>query len=153
MVAKRVKGGTRVLTGQIKSGTYDGVPNRIQLFDGEFTTGYRIVDFKIAPITITFSREANAKITTEPKSTVTQWHWDDVQELAWAYWGQDKYLDTRSWTRPDNMAVEDLYVSVYDQTGDGVTWNYQITLEKYEFPSWDGAGILVGNLSQAGPSS
>tara|TARA_Y100001938_G_C8076712_1_gene426562 strand:+ start:1720 stop:2169 length:450 start_codon:yes stop_codon:yes gene_type:complete len=144
-------GGTKTLTGQVQSGTYQGSANRIQLFDGKFTTGYRIIEFKIAPITVTFSREAQGKLATEPKSTVSQWHWDDVQELAWAYWGQDKYLDTYMNIRADNMVIEDLYLSVYDETGDNVTWNYEITLEKYEFPAWTGAGVLVENLSQAGP--
>ena len=150
---KRIPGGLKVLTGQIKSNAYNDNRNRLQLFDGKFTTGFRVIEFKIAPITVTFSREANAKISTEPLSTVSQWHWDDVKEIAWAYWGQDKYLDTYTNIRADNMAVQDLWVSVYDQTGDGVTWNYEITLEKYEFASWDGAGILVQNNAQAGPSA
>tara|TARA_Y100001938_G_scaffold142478_1_gene213782 strand:+ start:973 stop:1422 length:450 start_codon:yes stop_codon:yes gene_type:complete len=147
---KKMKG-TKTLTGQIQSGTYQGSANRIQLFDGKFTTGYRIIEFKIAPITPTFSREAQGKLATEPKSTVTNWHWDDIQELAWTYWGQDKYLNTYTNLRADNLVIEDLYISVYDETGDNITWNYEITLEKYEFPAWTGAGVLVENLSQAGP--
>ena len=46
---KRVKNGLRVLTGNIVAGSYNGIENRIQLFDGRFTTGYRVIDFRIAP--------------------------------------------------------------------------------------------------------
>ena len=52
--------------------------------------------------------------------------------------------------RPDNMVVEDLWISAYSTSESG-DLNYEITLEKYEFPAWTGAGVLVENLSQAGP--
>jgi hypothetical protein len=148
---KKLKNGRRVLTGQVTSNTYDGLENRIQLNDGLFTTGYRIVSFKISPLTPTTSAEVMAKITTEPKSTVTNWYWQDVQELAWAFWGSDKYLNTYMELREDNMAIEDLWISAYNSVDDDLAINYEIVLEKYEFPAWTGAGVLVENLSQAGP--
>ena len=149
---KRVKDGIRVLTGQITEGTYQGPENRIHLYDGSSKTGYRIVSFKIAPVDPTTSAEIQAKLTTEPKSTVTEWHWQDIQELAWAYWGADKYQDNYSNLRENNMVIEDLYLSAYNSVTDNGLVNYEIILEKYSFPSWDGAGILIQNLSQAGPA-
>ena len=143
--------GTTVLTGQVTSNTYNGSENRIQLFDGKYTTGYRIVSFKVSPLTPTTSAEVMAKITTEPKSTVTNWNWQDVQELAWAYWGQDKYLNTYQNLREDNMCIEDMHISAYNAVDDDLAINYEIVLEKYEFPAWVGTGFLVENLSQAGP--
>lgn len=146
---KRAKSGRRVLTGTITSNasTY----NRIQLFDGKFTTGYRIVNFKMAPHSPQTSAEAMGKLATATVGSADHWHWEDVRELAWTFWGADKYQDDYLTIRPDNMVIEDLYLYVYDATGDGTTMNYLIELEKYEFPAWDGAGILVENLSQAGP--
>jgi hypothetical protein len=51
---------------------------------------------------------------------------------------------------PNNMAVEDLWLSTYSTIDTG-SIQYQLTLEKYEFPAWDGAATLVKNQSQAGP--
>ncbi len=148
---KRITKGRRVLTGQLVEGTYNESQNRIQLFDGSYKTGYRIVSFKVAPVDPTVSAEIIGKITTEPKSTVTAWNWQDVQELAWSYWGADKYQDSYSNIRDSNMVVEDLWISTYNSVTDNGLVNYEIILEKYSFPTWDGAGFLVENLSQGGP--
>lgn len=149
---KRVKDGRRVLTGQILTGTYDGSENRIHLFDGTFTTGYRIVEFIITPQFPTGTGEFVSKITTEPNSLVSEWNWDDVQELAWGSYNTPiaSRFGVQYEIRPDNMAVEDLWIGAYT-TGEQRLLNYMIVLEKYSFPAWDGAGILVENLSQAGP--
>lgn len=146
---KRSKEGTRVLTGTIAAGTYD---NRIQLFDGKFTTGYRIVDFKIASQYPLNAGEWISTLSTEPKSTLATWNWGDVQELAWAKYDQAVlFTGTQmSVIRPDNMVIEDIWIKAYS-TSESNLLNYEITLEKYEFAAWDGAGILVENLSQAGP--
>tara|TARA_Y100000004_G_scaffold191426_1_gene250207 strand:- start:89 stop:547 length:459 start_codon:yes stop_codon:yes gene_type:complete len=146
------KKGRRVLMGDLETGTYNGLENRIQLFDGKFTTGFRIVEFKIAPTGPTNPLEIISKISTEPKSNLAEWRWRDVKELAWASWNAPTnsrhtlYVNIRD----ENMVVEDLWISAYTP-GEGTTLNYEITLEKYEFPAWTGAGVLVENLSQAGP--
>ena len=150
---KRVKGGTKVIMGQVSTGTYSGQENKIQLFDGKFTTGYRIVDFLISSDQPTAQYELIAKLSTEPKSTLAYWNWNDVQELAWAGWNIP-YKGTpwqTSEIREENMVVEDLWITAYNPS-EASTMNYKIVLEKYEFPSWDGAGVLVQNLSQAGPA-
>ena len=150
---KRIKDGKKTLTGSITEGTYNGSENKIQLFDGLFTTGYRIVSFQIAPVAPATAQEIVGKLTTQPTSTVTQWFWEDVEELAWCHWGADKYQDTFSQIRQDNMIVEDLYISTYNETIDAARVNYEIVLEKYEFTAWDGASTMVRNQSQAGPSA
>tara|TARA_Y100000401_G_C8321873_1_gene225813 strand:- start:115 stop:570 length:456 start_codon:yes stop_codon:yes gene_type:complete len=149
---KKSKSARRVLTGSIVAGSYQGLENRIQLFDGRFTTGYRIVDFKIASEYPLNAGEWIAKLSTEPKSTISQWFWQDVQELAWAKYDQAVLFTgtEMSVIRQDNMVIEDLWISAYS-TSEAGNLNYEITLEKYEFPSWTGAGVLVENLSQAGP--
>jgi hypothetical protein len=149
---KRAKSAKRVLTGSIVAGSYQGSENRIQLFDGRFTTGYRIVDFKIASEYPLNAGEWVSKISTEPKSTVAQWFWQDVQELAWAKYDQAVLFTgtEMSVIRQDNMVVEDLWISAYSTSESG-NLNYEITLEKYEFAAWEGAGVLVENLSQGGP--
>lgn len=150
---KRVKDGTRVLMGQITTGTYNGSENRIQLFDGLFTTGYRIVEFEIAGDLPMAADDLSAVISTEPLSALGQWDWSDVQQLAWSSalsFGAASIFDHRTIIRPDNMAIEDLWINAYT-SGEATEMNYKIVLEKFTFPAWDGAGILVENLSQAGP--
>jgi len=150
---KRVSGGTRVLMGQISTGTYNGSENRIQLFDGLFTTGYRLVELRVAPKSPASTAEFVFKVSTEPKSNIAEFNWQDVQEIAWATvmvplgYGNGEQSNIRN----DNMVIEDLYISAYTTSGSILQVNYELVLEKFTFPAWDGAGILVENLSQAGP--
>ena len=43
---KRVKGGTKIIRMEVPINSYD---NRIHLFDGKFTTGYKVVNLQISP--------------------------------------------------------------------------------------------------------
>jgi len=150
---KKVKGGTKVFMGKITTGTYNGSENRIQLFDGRFTTGYRIIEFEIAGDLPLAADDVSSVLSTEPLSSLGQWDWTDIQQLAWSSamsFGAGSIFDHRTILRPDNMVIEDLYINAYT-TGEATEMNYKIVLEKYEFPAWHGAGVLVENLSQAGP--
>jgi len=150
-MATRMKGGRKIMTGRITEGTYNGNENRIQLFDGRFDTGYKLISFKIAPVSPTLSQELVGKLTTEPNSNVTTWAWENVEEVAWAHWGTDKYQDDYSNVRDDTMIIEDLYISTYNETIDGAGVNYEIILEKMKIEAWDAASIMVRNNSQSGP--
>tara|TARA_Y100000593_G_scaffold91995_1_gene182293 strand:- start:41 stop:499 length:459 start_codon:yes stop_codon:yes gene_type:complete len=150
---KKIQRGRRVLMGQIDTGTYNGSENRIQLFDGKFTTGYRVTRLRVAPKSPASTAEYVFKVSTEPKSNIAEFNWQDVQEIAWATvmvplgYGNGEQTNIRD----DNMAIEDLYISAYTTSGSILQVNYELVLEKYEFPAWTGAGVLVENLSQAGP--
>ena len=149
---KRVKGGRKVLRGKIAAGTYQGPENRIHLFDGKFTTGYRIVEFKVMDSSPTGNYEIFAKLSTEPDSAISTSDFSDVKQLAYAGWAitNSAAAFAGELIVEDNMAIEDLWISAYSSS-DNRQCNYYIVLEKYTFPAWDGAGILVENLSQAGP--
>jgi hypothetical protein len=150
---KRVKGGKKVIMGQIQTGTYNGTANRIQLFDGKFTTGYRIVSFEIAGDLPMAADDLSAVLSTEPKSALGQWDFADVEQFAWSSalsFGAGSIFDHRTIIRDDNMAIQDLWIQSYT-TGEATAMNYKIVLEKYEFTAWDGASTMVRNQSQAGP--
>jgi hypothetical protein len=125
----------------------------MQLFDGKFTTGWKIVDFQISLPGPLSSAEAMAKISTEPKSDISTFDWADVQEFAWASTNAPAgyTIGDRVYIAEDNMAVEDLWIAAYTTSASAFAVQYMITLEEYTFPAWTGAGILVENLSQAGP--
>jgi len=143
-----------ILKGQIAMNTFNGLENRLQLFDGKYTTGYRVVDFKICPKIPTSQEEVMALISTEPKSGVpSSFNFQDNENVAYYLWNAPNQTEHSEWYLiiPDNMAIEDLYIACYT-TGDEPLLNYYIELEKYEFPAWQGAGTLVKNLSQGGPN-
>lgn len=145
--------GEIVMAGSILTGTYQGSENRLQLFDGKFTTGYRVIAFDITPQTIGGAQEISSVLSTEPTSALGTWDFRKTKQIGWAAWNvpttsrHGKY----DFLRPDNMIIEDLWINSY-AGGESVQMNYMIVAEKYEFPAWTGAGYLVENLGQAGPA-
>ena len=140
--------------GKITSADIGPSPKRIILFDGKFTTGYRIVGFDIAPSDM--DNESNnvyvGKLTTDSRGGVgaKDWDWDSNFEMAWATVGFDANNPgsgtATSWIDPDNLIIEDLYL--YTTSGGDLEMNYMITLEKYSFSDWRGALAMVRNSSQ-----
>lgn len=146
---KRIKGGTKIIKGQVRAGTYNGIKNKIQLFDGKYTTGYRVVEFRIMDNSPTGAYEHFAKLSTEPISGIAFLNMTDNTMVATAGWGIPASNNgfTGNLVIADNMIIEDLYISDYSTTDNRVA-NYYIVLEKYEFTAWDGAATLVRNQSQ-----
>jgi len=147
---KRIPSGLKTLTGQITNNSYNGSENRIMLFDGTFTTGYRILEFKVAANIPSAAQEITAKLSTNPKSTVTEWDWSDVEEVAWAFWASDQATLSADYSniRDDTIVVEDLWISAGGADG---SINYEILLEKVSISAHDGAINMIRNNSQAGP--
>jgi len=153
MAIKRIKDAYKIVRGQVTGNTYSGTENKIHLFDGKFTTGWKLVSFKIAPKAPLDASNTECILSTEPKSTLGSWDWGDVQEIAWATWhigaGYDGSL-VYSNIADDNLIIQDLWIRAYD-AGEAKQVNYEIELEKYDISSWDGAAALVRNNAQSGP--
>lgn len=128
--------------------------HRLQIFDGKYTTGYRVKEFIVSTYTPYATEEIVAKLHTSTTTvSIGQWDWANNQEIAWALWAAPtvQYYFP-SVVDEDHMIIEDLYITNYSPTGEaGEECNYLIKLEKYEFPAWTGAAAMVENLSQAGP--
>lgn len=139
------------MRGQIIQGTNG---EKLNIWDGLYTTGYVIEKFIITAQDPTNTNELLAKLhTSKTTGSISQWNWNDVQEIAWAAWGTPNpaYVPQElNFVDPDNLVIENLYLSTYS-TGESEQLNYMIQMQKYSFPSWEGAGALVTNLSQAGP--
>ena len=144
--------GTLVLRGQVDPNVNG---KKLQIFDGKYTTGYKVVSFRVSTYTPYATEEIVAKLHTGKQTvSIGQWDWGDDQEIAWAVWGAPtvQYYFPNL-VDPNNLVIEDLYISNYSPTGEaGEQVNYFIELEKYEFPAWTGAGAMVTNQSQAGSS-
>lgn len=153
----RSKNDTYVIKGQF---TGDYVSQRIQLFDGCFDTAFRVIEFIIAPKTITgnSNQSSNAKLTTEDVKqmggalTHGDWNWDDNREIGWATWAQITTNQSRSYNAiidPENLIIEDLFVTGKTQ-GDAPDniLNYMIVLEKYKISQEEGTLTYIRNRGQ-----
>jgi hypothetical protein len=130
--------------------------DKLQLFDGKFNTGYRVVEFVVSSVSSSSAQDVTGKIATEPTAVTTiglgnYWNWADNREIAWASTNNVTSSireGSFSLCDPDNLVVEDLYVSVQNNAGSTEDVNYFIRLEKYEFPEATGALAMVRNKSQ-----
>ena len=145
---KRVKGGTKIIRGQMAVNT---INERIQLFDGRFTTGFKIRRFDIYPKLPLNNEEFAFILSTQEVANINNNEFQDVTQIGWAvldYNNQHKgygvVLD------PEAVIIEDLYITNRGSTDDTFC-NYILELEKYEFTAWDGAASMVRNQSQSGP--
>jgi hypothetical protein len=126
---------------------------RIQLFDGRFDTGYRIVEFQIAPKRPADALDGYGTLGTE-EGTLSggTWDWSDNTQLAWSSFseGGGGYSPNNviSIVDPDNLIIEDLYIYA-NSSSTSQAINYMIKLEKYDITDWQGAVTMVRNRSQA----
>jgi hypothetical protein len=125
---------------------------KINLFDGRFDTGYRIVEFLIAPQSPSAQLDGYATLGTE-EGTLSNgtWEWQDNTQIAWASFSEGGGLFSPaaalSIIDPDNMVIEDLYVYANSSVSNQKL-NYMIVMEKYDLTEWEGALQLVRNSSQ-----
>jgi len=131
--------------------------NRIILDDGSFKTGYRIVEFVIAPSDIDLQTQrvfASKLLTDDTVPTLpTGWNWASQEEIAWASASIDansgRDYNNFSQVDPDNLVIQDLFIVADEGLGTDVIMNYYIRMEKYEISDWQGALAMVRNKSQA----
>ena len=126
----------------------------IQLFDGRFDTGFKIIDFVVAPGDPTDAAEdCHAKLMTV-RSTGSGWNFSDITQIAWAS-SENRVSMAPSFGRtivdPDNLVVENLWLR--GNTAGDAPINYMITMQKYEFSDWNGALAMVRNKAQGQQST
>ena len=137
--------------GQITS--VDSLMKKIQLFDGRFDTGFRVVFFEVSlqDRSSNATESVSAKLSTELLADNTKWDWDDNREIGWALAAADSnglaVSTPQTIIDPDNLIVEDLYIGGYSYS-DAEEINYMIILEKYDITDWQGALAMVRNRSQ-----
>ena len=134
----------------------DNAVIRIILDDGQFDTGYKIVEFEIAAHDMDnlFTNLYTAKLLTDDDtSTGVNWNWDDNAEIAWSIFGFDGNQNTTpnyfSRTDPDNLVIQDLFIRADEANGNDMKINYYIRMEKYDITDSQGVLAMVRNRSQA----
>jgi hypothetical protein len=131
-----------------------GSPKKIELFDGTFTTAYRVIRFDIWGATFASSTHPDVigKLGTTgdlEEQSVNFMNAGEQREIAWAgsAGGSDTINNFDTIIDPDNLIVEDLFVYVRN-VSDAEPINYLITMEKYEITDWQGALAMVRNNAQ-----
>lgn len=139
--------GDYVVRGQIEN---QGI-EKIQLFDGRFDTGFRVLSFVVYPYNNANNSDVAGILGTEAE-TLTGTSLPDFSDNTQLAWSNTRVQDNFAAQGPleiidpDNMIIEDLYVQVQNAGGGPV--NYMIVLEKYDISEWQGALQLVRNSSQ-----
>ena len=118
---------------------------RINLFDGQFDTAYKIVEFVVGPTNDPSANDVYAKLSTIEGESGIAWDWASNTQIAWSAYGATNSAPsgTFSLTDSENLVVEDLYI-----TNGGAATNYFIKMEKYDISEWEGALSMVRNKSQ-----
>jgi hypothetical protein len=137
--------------GKLTEGT--DFTERITLFDGRFDTAFRVTRLVIAGVRADdTSSDCVAKLMTEEIGTNADfWDWDDNREIGWAstdHRTADGVLESFSLVDPDNLIVEDLFITAQNRSASNPEVNYLITMEKYDISEWQGALSMVRNSSQ-----
>ena len=150
----RSKKDTYVIKGQF---TGDYVSKKIQLFDGCFDTAFRVIEFIIAPKTITgnSNESCTAKLTTEDAKSFGShgdWNWNDNREIGWASWTQYTSNQPRAMNAiidPENLIIEDLWLcgKIGSDAPNNVI-NYMIVMEKYKINQAEGTLTYIRNRGQ-----
>ena len=130
--------------------------HKIDLFDGQFNTGYRITKISIAASNTAEDEVdfASIKLATITGLSQDVWDWGDNREIGWAMFGYYANASASAFggpsefnqIDPDNMIIEDLFIYVQSRNEDPV--NYLIQMEKYDISDWQGALAMVRNSSQ-----
>ena len=136
------------IKGQVKVDTV----TRLDLFDGLFTTGYRLTSFEIAAQIPKSTNRMWAKLMTLEEPQSDNWNWDNNAEIAWAIWNVNSHdIGTYNRVDEDMSIIEDLFLDVGGNTATDFV-NYIITMRKVTFPIGIGAMNMVRNQSQ-GPTT
>jgi len=126
------------------------VTTRINLFDGQFDTGYRVIGFKVAPSNVTGNVSCTGIVFTDDDGAGNDsFDWNDNVQIAWAGARGDFNDGLQAGYESvdeDNLVIEDLYVRCHGS--DGADINYMITMEKYSITDWQGALAMVRSKSQ-----
>ena len=129
--------------------TFAGNPHKITLFDGKFTTAYKVKEFYIwgSDFGSSAGPDVIGKLSKNGIGSGGAGSFmraDDDNQIAWATSAGSTDQGGAPFHNfivdPDNLVVEDLFVygrSANTTTSDPI--NYMVVMEKYEISDWKGA--------------
>lgn len=132
----------------------DGTEQKIILDDGNFKTGYRLVEFRVATGDQSHT-DLTARVATEGGLNMNVdgfWDWSDNRQVAWASVnGNTDTAVVQEFTLvdPDNLIIQDAFVAFRFVSSTNTFANYFLRFEKYDISDGQGALAMVRNRSQA----
>tara|TARA_Y100000004_G_scaffold132548_1_gene149661 strand:+ start:485 stop:934 length:450 start_codon:yes stop_codon:yes gene_type:complete len=144
-------GNPYIIRGKVAEGS--GNTKRLQLFDGRFDTAYKVTKLVIAGIRAddTSSDCVAVLMTEDTGRNADFWDWSDNREIGWAstdHRTADGVLESFSLVDPDNLVIEDLFITVNNRSSSNPIVNYYIEMQKYDISEYQGALSMVRNRSQ-----
>ena len=130
---------------------------RVNVFDGDYTTGYRITNFHVWGATFTGSAQPDVvgKVGTVGDLNTSHDNFmnaEDVREIAWAAsagstdgglgFGEGPIIDR------ENMNIEEVYVYVRG-AGSPAVINYLIEFDVFDLEPYQGTLAIVRNSAQS----
>lgn len=142
------KNGNAVLRGTAIE--IDG-PKEINLFDGTYRHGWRLIEFKIASEGFFTSEEVQGIISTQGEAFANIWNWDDQTQVGWA--ATDMVAGgTRqtvfSLVDSSMIIVDNLFVNVNNNKGPSDPVNYYIEIQPVDLKAYEYAMAYIQNESQ-----
>ena len=138
------------LRGRVPTNTAN---HKINLFDGRFDTGFKLVSFEIvSPTPTDTDQEATGTLYNRKQSGFSrEWNFADVEQVGWAGWMIPIGSRFGVWSLVDDetILVEDLFMHCYGAT-ESDDFNYIIKLQKYDITEWEGALSLVSRKGSYG---
>ena len=118
----------------------------INLFDGRFDTGFKLISFEIvARYGTDNAEEATATLYNRKQAGFDrEWNFADVEQVGWSGWMIPTATQFGIWNRVDDetILVEDLFLQIY-AVAETADFNYIIKLQKYDITEWEGALALA----------
>lgn len=140
--------GQRVVRGVID----DRDELRINVFDGDYTTGYKITKFLIITVDPDNSgSDAYGTLGFEP-GIGSEWNLEDSNQFGWASMynsGNATGPTAQPFSQVDrtNLIIEEFYIYA-ERHAVGGTINYYIEMDKYDLEPFEGTLAMVENRKQ-----
>lgn len=133
-------------------GVTAGSRKKIDIFNGEYARGIKVVSFRIFPMDPIFANaECTGFLATEDPgirpiaNPLRIWDWSDNSQIAWAS-SEDTFYDNKFVTQ-NNLVIEDLYVCL--ATGaTNIEIGYLIEVDEFDLEPYQSTLSIVGNMNQ-----
>lgn len=130
--------------------TVNGEVRRLIVDDGQFTQGYKVLDFRILGVDPVSGTADSVGTLALSQLGATRWDLSDNRQIAWA--GQTMVSSaspypTMATIDPDHIVVRDLWVWGYGTTADP-GYQYLVTLEEVTITEDHAVLQLIKEVSQ-----
>lgn len=123
--------------------------DRINLNDGQFTTGWVIVDLQVWPAPNSVAGGIFfATVATEDSTSVNSFDVTDTRHMAIQFYN-NATLESRTLIKPDRVIIDDVYVKA-GTTGGLDEVAYMLTLEKVSLTELEGYMQVLKEAGQSG---